>query len=588
MHSRWLVLTMTLMLLLSLSMLSACGPTEVADPPDNGEEVEEQEEDAEEVDDRYGGELVVAQGADGTYYMPPFTGDGNVYNTKNCIFDSIVRLDKDLVPQPLLAHSWDISEDGLSYTFYLRDDVTWHDGEPFDAYDVYFTYQLIANPLTFSAKRPYLDTVVGYSDLGAVVRELDSQLGKESISEAEHRERAMAAYEEWLELDAIEVVDDYTISFHLSEPQASFITIATEVGVVPRHILEGAEDIMETDYIYKPITTGPFKFVEWVRGDYWILEANEDYFLGRPYLDRIIFRVIPDETTRIHELLAGRVHYIIPPSEDLDMLQDSPGVKVLDGPAVSWDKFDFNLERHFFDDLRVRQAIAHALDKETMVRELYYGWREIAHGPFNPSFAWAHNPDVHVYEYDPDRAMEILREAGFDEESDGWYRNGQSMDFNHRTSTGHAAIERVEVFQRHMRDINVDMTIEPLESAAWLDAIFSSNFDMMYYGWSGLPDPDAYIYTVHHSSAIGGRNVMKYRNDRVDELFDLARVAHDLDERAEYYFEIQEILAVEIPVIYFTYGYSYYGVHEDLEGFVPHPSKHYGIFFSIKDVYWAN
>ena len=571
-----------------------CGP-EVADPEDPEEPDEPVEtDDPDDPDDsRYGGQFVVGTYGDANYYMPPLTGDGYTYHTKYLIFDSIVRMDENLEPQPLLAESWEISDDELTFTFFLRDDVTWHDGERFTAEDVWLTYQFIANPFSFSAKTDYLAPLVGFSEMSAKVSDLDVQLDNEEIDEDQWNEQVEMAYEEWKAKDAIEIVDDYTISFHLDFPSGSFLTISTEVGVIPAHILGDVnlmeEDLSEHEYARNPIGTGPFQFVSWERGDHWILDAYDDHFAGRPYLDRVIFRVIPDETTRISELARGNIDkaYSVPFAE-LDYLEAQDNVQILTGPSLGWDMINFQLERHFFDDVRVRRAVAHAFDKASAVEAIYEGRRPVAHGPFNPAFDWAHNPDVTKYEYDPDRAVELLEEAGFEHDGDGWYKDGESLDFTLRVGTGSTSIEMCELFQYDLGAIDVNVTIQPLEPAAWLDAIFSANFDMMYFGWTGLADPDGYIYTVHHSSAIGGRNVMKYRNDRVDELFDAARMSTDIGERGTYYHEIQEILAEDLPVIFMSYYVNYHAIAAGLEGLVPNPTKHASIFWTLKDAYWVD
>ncbi len=585
----WLMVALALMLAAAM-VVGACGPAEEVEEPDDPEEVEEPEDPEDPVDDRYGGELVMGTYGDANYFMPPLTGDGYTYHTKYLIFDSLVRMDENLEPQPLLAEDWDISDDELTFTFHLRDDVTWHDGERFTADDVWLTYHFIANPFSFSAKTDYLDPLVGFSEMSARVDELDAKLDEEEIDDDEWTELVLEAYEDWKDKDSIEVVDDYTICFHLEYPSGSFLTISTEVGVVPKHILGDVdlttEDLSETEYARDPIGTGPFKFVEWERGDHWILDAYDDHFAGRPYLDRVIFRVIPDETTRISELVRGNIDkaYTVPFAE-LDYLEEQDNVQILSGPSLGWDMINFQLERHFFDDLRVRKAVSHAFDKASAVDSIFEGRRPVAYGPFNPAFDWAHNPDVTRYDYDPDRAKELLEEAGF-EHGGEWSKDGESMDFALRVGTGSTSIEMCELFQYDLGEIDVSVDIEPLEEAAWLDAIFSANFDMMYFGWTGLADPDGYIYTVHHSSAIGGRNVMKYRSDRVDDLFDKARMTTDIDERGSYYHEIQEILAEDLPVIYMSYYVNYHAVADGLKGLVPNPTKHASIFWSLKDVYW--
>ncbi len=583
-HRRWLVVA--LVLLLVPVILLACGPTdEETEPPEKEEEVEEEVD--VEPDTKYGGQVVMTMGSDLIAMSPTYTGTATIYPVKNTVFDSIVRMDSDGVPQPHLATDWDISSDGLEITFYLRDDVVFHDGEPFDAHDVYFTYMLCMYPPMASSKHPYLSALKGYRDFWESIGELSSSLEAGDISDDDYQVRMKDYYEAWSALNAIEVVDDYTITFHFSEPSGSFMTVGTEVGIVASHLLEGHEDyIMETDYVYNPIGTGPFYFAEWERGEYWILKAFEDHWAGRPYLDQMITRVIPDATTRLHEFLAGNLDYFVPPVADLQTIMDTAGKKVLDAPGVGWAHFSMNLERGFFGDVRVRQAIHHMIDKQAMHDHINEGWHQVAHHPFNPGIAWCHVPMDDPFPLDLDKAAELLIDAGFTEQADGWYKDGERLEFTVRVSTGELAVEAVTVLQQFLARANVRIEIDQLDLAAWQTAIFASDFDMMYFGWTGHPDPDAYIRTVHHSDGIGGRNVMLYRNDRVDELFEKAGRVFDLEDRAVYYREMQEILAMEVPKIYFNWASFYHAFDEDLEGAEPHPYRSQGIFFSLKDWYW--
>ena len=233
---------------------------------------------------------------DATSLNPVIATDGQSYIAEWPIFDSLVELDEKLGVKPLLAESWEVSRDGLTYTFKLKKGVKWHDGKPFTARDVAFTFYSVLDPKVTTPHRGYFDALVGFPEL----TNKDNPKKPEELAQR-----------------PIEVIDDHTIRFRLRYPYGAFLAVLVNprAGIVPEHVLKG-QDLNTAEFNRKPIGTGPFKFVEWKRGERIVLEANPDYHAGRPALDRLIYRVIPDAVVLLQELRAGGVDFIERPAAD--------------------------------------------------------------------------------------------------------------------------------------------------------------------------------------------------------------------------------------------------------------------------------
>src|SRR5437867_5366795 len=221
-----------------------------------------------------GKDFVIGLSGDATSLNPVIATDSMSYIAEWPIFDSLLELDQTLNVRPLLAESWEMSKDRLSYTFHLKKGVKWHDGKPFTARDVAFTFYSVLDTKVTTPHRAYFDALVGFPELTA----------KENPKRPEE-----------LAVRPIEVVDDHTVRFRLRYPSGSFLAVLVNprAGIVPEHLLKGA-DLNTAEFNRKPVGTGPFKFVEWRRGERLVMEANDQYHAGRPALDRLVFRIIPD------------------------------------------------------------------------------------------------------------------------------------------------------------------------------------------------------------------------------------------------------------------------------------------------------
>ena len=284
-----------------------------------------------------GKDFVIGFLGDATSLNPVIATDGQSYIAEWPIYDSLVELDEKLGVKPLLAESWEVSRDGLTYTFKLKKGVKWHDGKPFTARDVAFTFYSVLDPKVVTPHRGYFDALVGFPEL----------TNKDNPKKPEE-----------LVQKPIEVLDDHTIRFRLRYPYGAFLAVLVNprAGIVPEHVLKG-QDLNTTEFNRKPIGTGPFKFVEWKRGERIVLEANPDYHAGRPALDRLIYRVIPDNVVLLQELRAGGVDFIErPPLTEVNRLKQTAGLKVITADNTSSTYFGFRQDAAPIDDVRVRRG----------------------------------------------------------------------------------------------------------------------------------------------------------------------------------------------------------------------------------------
>jgi peptide/nickel transport system substrate-binding protein len=460
----------------------------------------------------YGDTIIEGTIGDANTLLPVLASDSASSEINGLVYSSLVRYDKDLKIEGELAESWEISADNLTITFHLRPGVTWHDGTPFTAEDVLFTYRLYIDPKTPTA----------YAE--------------------QYRQVATA-----------EVLDPTTFRVSYRQPLAKALISWGELSVLPRHLLEG-EDVTKSPLARHPVGTGPFRFVEWKPGEKIVLEANPDYFEGRPYLDRVVYRIIPDESTMFLELQAGGLDTMGLNPIQYQAQTDSPAFKrqfvKYRYPAFAYTYLGYNLNRPLFQDKRVRQALSYAINKKEIIEGVLLGLGQESTGPYKPG-TWPYNAAVKRYPYDPERARTLLAEAGWtDSDGDGILdKDGKPFAFTIVTNQGNdQRVKSGEIIQRRFREIGVDVKLRVIEWASFLNEFINpGNFDATILGWTVPIDPDG--YNVWHSSKTGPRelNFVGFKNAEVDELLEKGRRTLETAERKQYYDRFQEILAEEQP-----------------------------------------
>ncbi|MEW6108432.1 MAG: peptide-binding protein [Nitrospirota bacterium] len=484
----------------------------------------------------YGDALIEGTIGEPSILIPMLAGDSASHNVAGLIFNGLVKYDTDLSVIGDLAESWDISPDGLVITFYLRKGVKWTDGVEFTADDVMFGYKTIIDEKTPTAYK-----------------------------------------EDYLQVKKAEVLDSYTFRVTYDKPFAPALTTWGNLVVLPKHLLEG-KNITKTDFAREPVGLGPYKLNKWTSGQDVALDSNREYFIGRPYIDKYIYKFIPDPATMFLELQAGGIDMMgLTPIQytkqtDTDFFKNN--YQKFRYPVFSYTYMGFNLKHPWFRDKKVRQAIAHAVDKSEIIDVVLFGLGSPATGPYVPN-TWPYNPDVKKYEYNPDKAKQLLKEAGWeDSNGDGVLdKDGHPFEFSILTNMGNNLRKNTAtVIQHRLKQIGINVGIRALEWSTFINEFIDKRrFQVVILGWSIGIDPDQ--YDIWHSSKTKEKefNFISYCNPGVDELLERGRRTFDIEERKKAYFRIQEILAEEVPYIFLYVPDATPIVHARIKGIKPTP-----------------
>lgn len=434
------------------------------------------------------------------------------------LFNGLTKPGLDLQPVPDLAERWETSSDGLRWTFYLRRDVKWHDGQPFTAADVAYTFnEIVLKPELGSPRR---------ADFAAVER--------------------------------VEVVNDYTVRFVLSRPFAALAAyLAYNAGILPRHRFEGKDPWNLTPFNKeKPVGTGPFKIESYVPGSHVSLVANDRYFLGRPYLDRLVFKILPDANTQVAQTLAGELDIMIVDNPAaVARFERSSRVKVVPVDQINYYFIAVNHDRPLFQDVRVRQAMLMAIDRQAIINSILRGYGRIATGPISPVLKAYYDPNVTEYSYDPEGAKRLLAQAGWvDRDGDGVLdKDGRPLEFVLDVGRTKDLQPISELVQQYLVAVGMRVRLEMNEWNAYIQkAIVRRDYDATVAWWITPPDPDVFNY-FHSSGAGKGANVPNYRDPEVDRLLEAGRVTSNVSERVRIYRDFQKVVAERLPYLFLWY-----------------------------------
>lgn len=449
------------------------------------------------------------------------------------IFNGLTRFDENNRPAPDLATEWGVSVDRLTYTFKLKQGVTWHDGKPFTADDVRFTIDSILDPKTNSMVKSQFE-----------------------------------------EVERVEVVDPQTVRIILKHPYPAILDSLT-TGIVPKHLLAGV-DLNSCEFNTKPVGTGPFMFAEWKKGQYFALKANPDYFRGKSKLDRVVFKFVPDQNVRAIQLETGELDVALLEPQHLARIEKSERVKAYIVPTADYRVMMYNFRKPLWRDVRVREALNYATRKDQMLNGLLMGHGKIAYGPLQ--YSWANEADVQTYPYDPQKAKDLLAEAGWKPGADGvLVKDGQRFSFYLTTfSNDLLRVAIANALATDFKAIGVEAIPDPKPrgSFKW------SEVDAFVLGWGSPFDPDDHTYKLFHSSQIeNGWNLGAYRDPQVDELLVAARTTSDEAKRKELYSRFQKRLAENPPYDFLVYLDAIWVVNKDVKGIKTRVLGHHGAGF---------
>jgi peptide/nickel transport system substrate-binding protein len=483
----------------------------------------------------YGDALVNGSIGEPTILVPMLAGDNASHEVAGMMFNGLVKYDTDLSVIGDLAESWDISTDGLTITFHLRKGVRWTDGVEFTADDVKFGFDTIIDKKTPTA----------YS-------------------------------EDFLQVKRAEVIDPHTFMVTYDKPFAPALTSWGGLVILPKHLLEG-KDITNTEFGRNPIGLGQYKLTKWVPGQELILDSNHDYFEGRPYINRFIYRIIPDRATMFLELQTGGVDMM-----DLTPIQYTKqtendffrnNFQKFRFPQFVYTYMGFNLKHPFFKDKRVRQAIAYAIDKSEIVDVVLFGLGSPATGPYVQN-TWPYNPNVKEYTYDPEKAKQLLKEAEWEPNSKGiMEKDGRPFEFTIRTNMGNTLrMNTATIIQWRLAKVGIRVKIEAIEWSTFVNQFIDKRrFEAVILGWSIGLDPDQYDIWYSGKTKEKEFNFVSYSNQEVDALLEKGRRTYDVSERKKAYYRIQEILADELPYIFLYVPDATPIVHGRFKGIKPSP-----------------
>lgn len=446
------------------------------------------------------------------------------------VFNGLTRVGAQGEIVPDLAEDWDISPDGTTYTFFLRQDVLWHDGAPFTANDVVYTVNAIQNP---------------------------SYQGSPSLAEL------------WRSV-VVEQLDTYTVRFLLREPYAPFLDYTT-LGILPVHILGSVpvESMADSQFSASPVGTGPFMVSE-VSARRIVLEANPEYYRARPYLDRIEFIYYPNDQAVFEARRRGEISGIsrvLP--EHLQEVSDDADLALYSAPISGYSLIFLNLDRGVFQDPAVRRAMMWALDRQKLVDDILGGQGIVIHSPILPG-TWAYDENVRQYNHDRRQAIAALEGAGwFDDNGDGVRERGsQVLEFTLSTNDDPTRVRLIHAVSEQLAEVGIRATPQVV---GWdeltTEMLPTRRFDAVLSEWQELPpDPDPYPFWHSSQAMEGGWNVASYISEQADLLLQDARTTNDRQQRVELYRRFQDLFTQDVPSLLLYQPVYNYAVDVNVQG----------------------
>ena len=498
---------------LFLTLLTAC----VGGDPDDVQNDNGASEGDGEV--QQGGNVSIPIVGDPIYnpWHPNAYAESNIVN--RILFQGLTKPGLDNLPAPSLAEEWSDSEDGLTWTFELQEGVTWHDGEEFTADDVAFTFN---------------DLV------------LDESMGANGASN-------------FNALDEVEVVDTHTVAFHLNSPFASLPAyLAFNAEILPEHQFEGVDDPWDFTEFNRdaPVGTGPFQLDDYTSGQELTLSRFDDYHDGAANLDTVTFKILPDVNTQIAQALSNELDiFALEDLASLERIEEADNIDLVSSDITRYYWLALDLDNPKFQDVEVRQAMMHAIDREAIIDSVLEGYASVADSAITPDQEQYYNEDVKTYEYDPDKAIELLEEAGWEDSNGDGVLDKDGEDF---TITFDVALqgdlEQIAVLvQQYLIDVGIDVSLNTLEWNTMIQKnVIERDFELILNWWAYPPDPD--VLSQYHSNHAGsGNNIPGYSNEEMDALLEEGQAISDPDERAVVYDEVQDYMAENLPYLYLWY-----------------------------------
>lgn len=464
----------------------------------------------------------------------------------NFIYESLLKRDEESMEHvPVLSERWEVAEDHLTYTFYLKKNVSWEDGHPFTSRDIIFSFDRIRDPKVDSAHlRNY------YQDISGV-----------------------------------EAVDDYTVRFHYRIPYFRALEFCGRMPIVPAHLFQEGENFNQHPIGRKPMGTGPYKLQNWETGKEIVLVRNESYWGQKPALDKVVFKIITSPTVALQVLKQGGLDQMglrpIQWERQTQSKRFEENFQKLSYYLPSYSYIGWNSRRPFFSDKRVRQAMSMLVDRELILKKILFGLGTMISGPFyinSPEY----DKTLKVYPYDPPAALALLKSAGweFKKGQNVLQKDGQPFEFEFLIAAGSKFAEQLAtIMQENLKDVGIRMSIRKLEWAVFIQKIEEHNFDACTLSWAMGWESDP--YQIWHSSqaAAKGSNFVGFKNEEADRLIEEARKEFDPVKRRIMYRRFQQIVNEEQPYTFLFTNKALVAVSRRFQNVVVYP-------MGLAQLYW--
>jgi peptide/nickel transport system substrate-binding protein len=484
---------------------------------------------------RRGGTIIVGEISDFESLNPMGTTDAHARDIYDQLFLELLDEQADFLTfKPRLAESYSFSDDRKQLTFNIRRGLVWSDGTPVTAHDVEATFRLQTDP----------------------------DAAWSSVHLKKHIER-------------IEAVDDHTVVYHFGHVYPYQIMDAVDGAILPKHFIERYEPkTVRTIPVEEIPTNGPFRIEKWIRGQSLTLVPYEGYFEeGKPYLEKVIFKIIPDQVTLLTQVRNGEIDCMesLPPREVDNLKQNNPNLEILTFPTRQYNYIAWNGARPLFRNIRVRRALTMAIDRQRIIDNLYYGYAEICTSPFVP-LIWAYNPNIEPIPFDPDEARRMLAAEGFaDTDGDGWLdKDGERFEFEIMTNYGNQIRMDTQVMvQEMLRKVGIKARPLALEWTVFLERYKANDFDAVVQAWRIGTKADLSPIWSCEARRVGGYNRVDYCNPTVDSLNALAASILDFEEARPLFYRVQEIIYEEQPYTFLYTLQALNAISRRIEGAKP-------------------
>ena len=501
-----------------------------------------------------GGEYHDVATSDAVNFHPALTTDTASSAYQAMVYSgALLRLDENTLEYiPNMAESYTIAEDGLTFTFKLRETMKWSDGEPITAHDFKWTYDMMKDPVNEFPYLSQLDFITSY-----------------------------------------EALDDYTLEIKIDEIYAPALgQMSGLITPLPKHIwvdLDWSDPESNPEINNPSVVSGPFKLAEWRRDQYAIFEANENYWYhGRPNFDRYVIEIVPDQDVAYQKLKSGESDTGVITPENLEEARALDNITVYEWwpAAASWSYIGLNMrEGSPTSDINVRHGINYAIDKELLTDEVMLGQAKRLCSVF-PETSWVYTPDVPCYEYDTEKAIAAFEAAGYTYDGERMVdADGQQLTLNLLFGPNTSKVRELiaVVVQDYLSEIGIAVDIQALEWASFLEATQAEepDWDMFIGGWRATIEPHI-MYTIWAEENIPQLNSVAYVNKDVEQLFAEGGATYDTEVRKEKYGEVQRIIAEEAPYVFLFYQKAWSGQNNRIQGIEPTPL---GIGWNMEDWY---